>query len=84
MKIYYHKKIIKAKDIIINRDYIHSDEFKYGLIPGLNMENFIPHDEASTDDYENAAELYRHPTGAKVGAEIVNNSIQEAMMDYFA
>ncbi|MBR6098240.1 hypothetical protein IKP85_00670 [bacterium] len=72
-----------TKDYVTNKDYIYSDEMRFGLVPECDMQQFFiknPDEPA----YEYIANIITDPKNAKNGSEIVNNAIKEAMTDYFA
>lgn len=62
----------------VNNDYIDSDDAKYGIILGENLE------ETYGDNYDTAIRNIHNPENVKNGAENMNNLLKEIMMDYFA
>ena len=70
--------------LVVNRDYVYSDELRYGLIPGIDLKVFLLNETNNTKSYEEIANIIRYPRNAKDGAQIINDTISEAMVDYFA
>ncbi len=70
----------KKDDFIVNKDYLESEDFLRGTGVGYAM-NFVAKADSSIN-LKQAVEYLHSPGAAHIGAETVNNSIQEAMMDY--
>jgi len=67
--------------IIKNRDYVDSDEIRYGLFPGIDMEKLLNNSGTEAEEMFN---IIRGSQNAIRGAGIVNKNIHNAMVDYLA
>jgi len=79
-------KVLKSastEDFITNKDYIYSDEMRYGLIPDCDLQQFFVKDPKEPA-YEYIANIIQDPANAKNGAHLVHHAITDAIMDYFA
>ncbi len=72
------------KKLVKNEDYKYSDEIRYGLIPKVDLAYFLTGSPENVTQFEDIADNIRNLENAKNGAEIINNSIYKAMVDYFA
>ena len=77
------KKIINKKDneIIVNKDFLESDDLRYGMIPKFDLVNIL---KGFKTDYKTCVEYLFNKQSAKEGAKDVNDCIQDAMEQYFA
>lgn len=79
------KKISKTneKDFIINKDYLDSDEFRYGFVPGNDIDISLG-SNATSETKEDLRKTIHTPRSVKKCAEKIHNNIHNTMLKYFA
>ena len=68
----------KPEKFVVNRDFLDSEDLRYGLIVGQDMKEFCG------DKYDEVVSRIHNPAQVKIGAQVVNNAIQAEMVDYLA